>query len=788
MKIAVMAHFFAPSTGGIEITAELLARGFAVEHGDDVTVVTHTRERMAGEESLPYRVLRAPSPRQLWRVIRQSDVVFHNNPCLRFYWPHLLLQRPWVVTMRSWLVVPGEEPGPVGRVKIALKARLIARADVLLANSHGTAERTPGARAVVLNSYRDHIFTLTGPQQRERTRVVYVGRLLEHKGVQLLLDAAAALRREGHDLHVTIVGDGVHRSSLEQRSRSLGLESAVTFVGEQPAERVAEILNENAVLVLPSLMPETFGTVLVEAAACGVVPVASDHGGSRDAVGEAGVLFDPFEPAALTDALRGLLEDGERFESLRSRLAEHAAQFSGRRMVQQYRGFVEAARDARTARSTLAAHVPLNRPVARRFLPPHDSVEPGGQTALLLLAREPTGPRTGRTAVLEAAVRGLQEAEVDVRVLALTSAEGPGYWLGAPISRVAPPSSLATARAVVRAAARRRTLNSAVFDHHHIRRRVALEARQVGAHVVVADGLRVFDLARGTGLPVLIHLDDLLSERYADGAFVDGNASLLGYYGSELTPRVRMLAERVVRRAMRREARLARQEEIEVARRGAVTAMTSAAEARELAERAGAPVEFLPMAVEESTPGLPHEAPADTAVFVGALHYGPNIGALRFLQNEVFPELRKRGRSVQVDVVGLIGDNDLGEFSDPFFRFVGYAPDLAQALAGHRMLLSPVRAGTGVKTKVLDGMAVSLPVVATTLGAAGVPLQHGRDALIADSPMAYADAMVDLMDDPELARRIGDAGCHVLRTAMASTAVHEAWHRAFVTAKERGAR
>lgn len=784
MKVALMAHFFAPSTGGIEITAELLARGFAEQFGDDVTVVTHTPGRLANESELPFAILRQPSPKQLWQVVRQSDIVFHNNPCLQFYWPHLFLGRPWVATMRSWFVVPGEEPGAFGRLKARLKTVIVEHADVLLANSRGTAARVTGTRGVVLNSYRDEHFKLTNPVPRSAAHWVFVGRLLEHKGVQLIIESLAALREEGHDIHLDIVGDGEHAAELRSQANRLGVADHVVFLGSLPASQVAGVLNENGVLILPSQMPETFGTVLVEAAACGVIPVATSHGGAPDAVGDAGLLFAPFSQEALTETMRRLLEDPQLFDTLSSRLADHASRFSGARMVTDYHEYLEAAVAAHRAKRRVARMVPLNRPMGDEWLPqtggPRD--EQRRPQALLVLGREPTGARTGRIAVLESAVIGLRQAGVDVHVLALSSAAGPAEWMGAPVHRVRPPSLPATATAVARAFVGGRTLNSAVFDEARIRRAVADYARTCHAQVVVGDGLRTLGATRAAGLPVIMHLDDLLSRRYSDRSFVEGNASLLGYYGQELPVGVRRIAERLIGRAMVREARLAEHEEIAAVQACAVTAMTSDDEARELAARAKSAVEFIPMAVEVSSSARPDVAPGDSAVFVGALHYGPNLAALRYLQDEVFPRLREQGRGIHVDVIGKIGDSDISEFNDPFFNFVGYADDLPGALSGHRMLLSPVTTGTGVKTKALDGMAVSLPIVATTLGVAGIPVRPGHDVLVADTGAEFANAMIRLMDDPVEARRVGDTGREILEQKMTSGSVYASWGKAYVKA------
>ena len=95
MKILISSHAFAPSIGGIETVSGLLAAEF-VKLGHEVTVVTQTPDR--GAESLSYRVIRQPSGRELWRVIRWCDVFWHSNLSLRTIWPAFLLRKPVVIT------------------------------------------------------------------------------------------------------------------------------------------------------------------------------------------------------------------------------------------------------------------------------------------------------------------------------------------------------------------------------------------------------------------------------------------------------------------------------------------------------------------------------------------------------------------------------------------------------------------------------------------------------------------------------------------------------------------
>lgn len=394
---------------------------------------------------------------------------------------------------------------------------------------------------------------------------------------------------------------------------------------------------------------------------------------------------------------------------------------------------------------------------------------------LLLAVRDITGVRTGRIVVLESAVRGLQRHGHHVDVVAITHEDGPTSWLGCDVHRIRPPRLGSLAAFVPCALLRGRCLNEALFSGRALTQQVREIARELKSDVVVGDGLRAWDAARAAGLPTVMHLDDLLSERYSSATFRDNNDSILGYFGERVPRLARPGAEALARALLGVEAELARRRENLIAREARVVALTSREEAKRLSLRTGRDVLGIPMAVEQGTLCAPEQAAAGTLTFLGVLHYGPNIAALRFVRDELVPELDKRGRTVRIRVIGKASREQIQEFAGGPFEILGYVDDLPAEMSKSRMLLSPIQAGTGVKTKVLDALSIGLPVVATPMGVAGIPLRDGVSALIADTASGLADAIEDLMDHPERARDIGRAGYEVLGTSMAPEQIYNAW-------------
>ncbi|MDY3049551.1 MAG: glycosyltransferase family 4 protein [Rothia sp. (in: high G+C Gram-positive bacteria)] len=326
MRIVLMVHRFSPDFGGVEVTAELLARGFVERHQAQVIVVTHTTEEPK-DKTFPFTVLRQPGPLTLWKAIAGADVVFHNNPCMQFYWPQLLLKKPWVVALRTWITLPGQKLNPLEKVKYALKYALVERADLLIGNSKVLAGHVKAPAEVIYNSYRDDIFTISNTGPRDPQSLVYLGRLSSDKGIDLLLEALARLRERGHEPTLSLIGGGDYQPEVEALIEKFKLQDCVTLHGPQEGPAIAQILNQKAIAVVPSRIPEPFGTVTLEAAASGCVVLVANHGGLPEAIGEAGPSFEPNQVESLTDQLERLMTDPDYYQSYRDKIPGHVANY-----------------------------------------------------------------------------------------------------------------------------------------------------------------------------------------------------------------------------------------------------------------------------------------------------------------------------------------------------------------------------------------------------------------------------------------------------------------------------
>jgi sugar transferase (PEP-CTERM/EpsH1 system associated) len=147
----------------------------------------------------------------------------------------------------------------------------------------------------------------------------------------------------------------------------------------------------------------------------------------------------------------------------------------------------------------------------------------------------------------------------------------------------------------------------------------------------------------------------------------------------------------------------------------------------------------------------------NTLVFTGSMDWLPNEDAIQFFTREVLPLVREREPGVKLTVVGRKPYASLLELSkrDPSIVVTGRVEDVRPYMERAAAYVVPIRVGGGTRLKIYEAMAMGRPVVSTTIGAEGLPLEDGEDLLIADTPRAFADAVVRVLTDAELAESLG---------------------------------
>ncbi len=169
-------------------------------------------------------------------------------------------------------------------------------------------------------------------------------------------------------------------------------------------------------------------------------------------------------------------------------------------------------------------------------------------------------------------------------------------------------------------------------------------------------------------------------------------------------------------------------------------------------------VRIFPNAIPEAP--LPDVAEDDAIVFSGNLEYHPNVAAVRWFAQEIWPRLRQSLPGAEWRLIGRNPEAIAQLVSDA--KLIGQVDDAITELARGRVCVVPLLSGSGTRFKILEAWAAGRAVVSTTIGAEGLGARDGEHLVIADSPEMFAESVIRLWNDPALRRRLAEAGREIL--------------------------
>ncbi len=188
----------------------------------------------------------------------------------------------------------------------------------------------------------------------------------------------------------------------------------------------------------------------------------------------------------------------------------------------------------------------------------------------------------------------------------------------------------------------------------------------------------------------------------------------------------------------------------------------------------GTRVEALPIGVDLSRyrPRAPESPPLVT--LMGSWDWAPNADGGRLFLERSWPRVRAVAPQARLRVVGkklpvALADAARRAGGEP----VGYVEDMTLEFARAAVMPVPLWMGSGIRVKIIEALAAGAPIVSTPLGAEGLELEHGVHALFAETPEAIGDAVGALVNDPERARRMSEAGRELARRTLSQEAIGE---------------
>jgi polysaccharide biosynthesis protein PslH len=145
-------------------------------------------------------------------------------------------------------------------------------------------------------------------------------------------------------------------------------------------------------------------------------------------------------------------------------------------------------------------------------------------------------------------------------------------------------------------------------------------------------------------------------------------------------------------------------------------------------------------------------------VFVGTMHYQPNVDAAIHFIRDVMPLLWRDRPDLVFTAVGHHPPPELARLAGPRVVITGSVPDVRPYVHRASVVVVPLRSGSGTRLKILEAMAMGRPVISTRMGMEGLDAQPGDDLLVADEPEQFAALTRRALDDPELRAIVGARG------------------------------
>jgi O-antigen biosynthesis protein len=184
-------------------------------------------------------------------------------------------------------------------------------------------------------------------------------------------------------------------------------------------------------------------------------------------------------------------------------------------------------------------------------------------------------------------------------------------------------------------------------------------------------------------------------------------------------------------------------------------------------------LDLVPSAVVEILPNIftmPTTLPSGVGkrtglLFVGGFWHRPNADAVTWFVNKIWPEIHSQIPECRFRIAGSNAGDDVRALAMvPGVEVLGFVHDLGPLFDNARVFVAPLRYGSGVKGKIGQSLVHGLPVVTTSIGAEGMNLQNGEDALITDDPDMFASQVVRLLRDDDLWARLQAQGHALARS------------------------
>lgn len=431
---------------------------------------------------------------------------------------------------------------------------------------------------------------------------------------------------------------------------------------------------------------------------------------------------------------------------------------------------------------------------------------------LMLWARYPFPPQSGRTKLLAQRLAFCADADCDVHLIIVdtiskeeqlrrTASIQKQFPFVQSVRFLALPPLIHAAWNMLRYSllGSSKTLQESLFFTAGYKRLIDEEIRRIQPDTIYCDTFRMAqyleDFTQSSVYRLLkrkphivFDWDDIFSQKYQNYLErTDDNTPLLGYLSKYVPVFIQKIANHILRRTLLKiEITRSLQREASLPRHADATILVSPREVETLTKRSktASVSAMLPAVTIPILPDIIEERP-QSLVFMGLLNFMPNEeGLLHFLE-AIFPLVQDslKQRDLPESTLHIIGANPTPRLITAAARFgenvtfTGFVENPTALLCSAQAFVAPVYYGTGIKTKILDAMAYRVPVVTTPQGAEGLDIRHGEEVMLAQNDQEFTEACIELILTPRLRNHIRTEALHYVQRHHSEEALRETFLR-----------
>lgn len=153
-----------------------------------------------------------------------------------------------------------------------------------------------------------------------------------------------------------------------------------------------------------------------------------------------------------------------------------------------------------------------------------------------------------------------------------------------------------------------------------------------------------------------------------------------------------------------------------------------------------------------------------TLLFTGNMDYGPNVDAVCYFVAEILPLIQLQFPDIVFVIAGQRPVPKVLALANERVKVTGFIPNLAEEYNKASVVVAPLRFGAGTQNKVLEAMAMGVPVVCSNIGFAGLGIKSGEGAIMQTDPILFAQSIIELLSSATFRRDVGEKGVSVIQS------------------------